>query len=378
MMKKHTLITLMCIALLLGAGANSALVDAARFNPINSSGAIGLRPTFDHMRELVAVEESKQIRVPIHLEIDLGGRNTLEFVPGIPELEYFASPRVIFVDYSDDVLWPADATWSSSDESIFVVNWNGAIRPVGTGTATVIAEYNGLRAEKELMVTQGEIERIEFWPEELHVIREGIRDERNVNLIPNLHIIAITSGGHVIDITENPNLTLSSDNVDIISAKELVSNANLDNVTEIYSNNINRGNSKTTGSANIAVSFGDARLSSSMASANLRVHTLNADNIVDIELVTFDDSNIVWEGFADLLVAYAVFDNGDRVDITRAALWNTNNDAIIEIIGGQGVINALSIGDATITATYAGISGSINLSVHSSDGLRNDVYIPFP
>ncbi len=397
-----------------------------------------IKPTFGEIEPIETVEIDKVTNDIVQLEI-ITASDVFEFIPEIPDIEHYAGVKVIYTDY-EDIIFPSDVAWRSSDENVFIIESNGAIQPTGLGKAYIIADYNGARAKKKISVEQGFIERIEFSPPELVIIQKGDVENLNEESVPEIFVLAYTASGNVYNITDNPNLTVVSTDSDltvdellrrtfpeganvqeennshnssipirseIIESRDVNDFQDENNINDVYPNESDISSSKIepkvietrdidrlqintkseTGSiyakpkapANENTSKQKAKDTFIIASLNqdnristsLPVHILNADNIDRIEIVADDE---IFAEYGGHIFAYAVFDNGVRVDITREASWESDNVNILDVI--NGFIVSSSAGSVTLTATYAGVSDSISINI--SEVSTDISYIPFP
>ena len=84
----------------------------------------------------------------------------------------------------------------------------------------------------------------------------------------------------------------------------------------------------------------------------------------EVTLVSVDISskgNEIAKGKSMQLTAKAVYSDGNEIDVTNEAIWKTDNVDVAMVY--QGEVAAVEIGDVTISATYSGVTGSIDLSV---------------
>jgi len=61
--------------------------------------------------------------------------------------------------------------------------------------------------------------------------------------------------------------------------------------------------------------------------------------------------------------AKGTFSDGSLVDLTSQATWSSG-DVTVATINGVGLANTAKVGTTLITASFGGVSGTTNLTVH--------------
>lgn len=74
--------------------------------------------------------------------------------------------------------------------------------------------------------------------------------------------------------------------------------------------------------------------------------------------------------------AYLVFDSGDAADVTGLATWSSTSGTTASVTGTPPVVEALAAGTAGVQASYAGFTGSANLTVAVPSVVQLDFYQP--
>jgi hypothetical protein len=277
----------------------------------------------------------------------------LEFISELPYIWYVAG----LIAYYSDGSWESvrmDALWHSSNEDVVIAFQAGNLKPTGAGTATIIAEYGGLVAMSEVMVLQSFVYKIETYPEQvviLQVVGERTQSSGHRITTQPVHVLAHTARGRVVEITDNPLLNVSSQNAEIVGGSEV---------------------------AYMELTLGeDIRF-------RLPVHVLCASDIqqlyiagaeVALELSyprpMWNDTIIPTGGFME---AYAIFNDGTRLDITSMADWASDNEDVISV--SAGVLTIWDTGNVTITARFGHISHYVTVAVY--EVYRGSLIIPFP
>ena len=303
----------------------------------------------------------------------------VEYIPGVANLWYRASVEVTFADNIRQGFGNSESVrWSSSNEHVLNVGQGGNILAVGVGSARIIAEYGGVIGEKEVTVVQGAIERIAFWPEEV-VIIQGITDDgRYISYMPQVSIVAYTSHGNSFRLPHDSNvLTVRSENPDIVAVEALMpetfalEGGNIAVYDSIASGRAARMAGETYLEISIADISGQARAGE--LSTRIPVVALCTSDMHSIDLWHYGDTLSL--GMSSGFATHAVFNCGRRVDLFHYAEWAVDAPEILAI-NSFGMITALSLGEATVTVSYAGLSNSITLRVVEAVNYADR--IPFP
>jgi trimeric autotransporter adhesin len=88
---------------------------------------------------------------------------------------------------------------------------------------------------------------------------------------------------------------------------------------------------------------------------------------VTLTSITVEPVNpLVSKGTTVQLTATGNFSDGTTQDLTTQVSWTSGNNAIAEVnnvVGSEGVVTGLSVGNTSITATLHGIQGSTTVTV---------------
>jgi len=218
------------------------------------------------------------------------------------------------------------------------------------------------------------VESISVYPEEIIIIYPGKKENRDVRFVPPIAMSAATTGGfgvtlaeygvltvpHLLNIvSENPSIVDVSDVFRVQTHAETDYN---DIVFEPFTTSDALSDSeRLSGKTAIIVSVGESDTdgfgAKSSVTATLPVTALSADDIVDIEIFSFDKDFYV-EGSSSVDV-FAVFNDGRKVNITTVASYDVDNPDILSVgVANMAHIFGINEGSATITATFAGFSDS--------------------
>ncbi|MCL2526998.1 MAG: hypothetical protein FWE42_01170 [Defluviitaleaceae bacterium] len=321
-------------------------------------------------------QRNKDVR---HVDVRLNSYS-LEYIPGAANLWSSAVIEVTYADNIKEIHGISESVrWSSSDVQVLEVQQGGNIFVVGVGTARIIAEYRGVISEKEVTVLQGDIARIEVWPEEIIMI-QGISDDgRYVSYMPQISIVAYTSRGNSFRLPHDSSiLNVRSENPDIITDEALMSDtfASEGSNALFHDSSSSGRTARITGESYIEFSIididGQARRDA--PSIRVPVTALCISDISDIDIWHHCDTLPI--GMSSGFAPSAVFNCGRMFDIFHYTEWTVDAPEIIQI-NSFGMITALSLGEATITASYGGVSSSITIRV-VEDTVSYVDHIPFP
>jgi len=320
----------------------------------------------------------------------------------ITHMSRIANMKVFYEDGSTENLRHSSlgVTFGSSNEDVLIVREAGNHHAVGIGTATIFAEYGGVRTEIEVTVVKGSIERIEVYPEEIVVIHPGKKEGRDVRFVPSVTMAAVSTGGsavhlavygeivapHILHITnENPSII---DVSDIFQEQAYIESNDGDILTASFStSDIPVNSARLAGETNIIVSIGEISALTndesveimSSRTAIIPVTALSADDIIGIQLFIKCINEICHEEGCDEIRCiedertgkymevcggshinvFALFNNGVKVDIKSVASYSIDDPDILDINAvSLGRIYGLNKGYATITAAFAGFTDS--------------------
>jgi len=321
----------------------------------------------------------------------------LEYIPGTIQTHFHVAILATYQDgfqtvMHDTMAWYSshELTWSSNNEQVISLIGSNVIVN-GTGTARIAAEYGGIKGEKEVTVVEGIIQGfdllvdgVEFWSDEIVMIQRGRSDDRNMTFMPQLSFsVYTTRGNRFFFPNESCPFVVSVDNPDIVAGYELTQNLLVSESSRgIFSetavvNESTRSTGETYVEVSLPESMGQGTRRAEMLSAYIPLIALSADDIIGIEVIHYGGD--LQLGFGSGLSANLVFECGRRFAIDASyAEWTSDNPEIINVFAsGFAHINAIALGEATITATYAGLSDSITIRV-IEEFMSDTSSIPFP
>lgn len=228
-------------------------------------------------------------------------------------------------DLSDTVLW------ASSDPAVATSNGR-LITAVAPGDATITATSGAIVGSTALTVTPAVLVSIEVTPAAASLAKARTQQ--------------LTATGIFSDMT-NQNLTAqviwSSSNSALVAVSNADGSRGLVTAVEI-------------GSATVSATLGAVTGTSEI--------TVTAAEVVSIAVTPATFSLPL--GRSQQLTAVATYGDNTTLDVTAQATWASSADAVASVsnaANSTGLVSALSIGTATITATVSGVSGSADATV---------------
>jgi hypothetical protein len=241
---------------------------------------------------------------------------------------------------SDDTVvdLTGEVTWSSSATEVATVSnaggSNGIATAIAPGTATITAAYQGISGSATLTVTTATLVTISVTPVTSSVAL-GTSQQYNA--------IGTYDDSSTRDITDSVTWSSTSPSVAVIS------NAGGD--TNGLATSVGVGSTSIHASAGGILSNG----------ATLTVTSATLQSIV----VTPVNATIARKS-TQQFTATGTFSDGSTQVLTTEVTWGSSNTAVVAISnasGSAGLATGVGVGSATITARFAGITGSTTLSV---------------
>ncbi len=248
----------------------------------------------------------------------------------VPELDgivyYTINVKYMYKNSSQDILWPQDVIWSTSNEEIAEIKDNGTIIPKSEGTVCITAEYNNLYDSIEIIVKKSGLEKLE-------IQEEGLNQR---------YVFAVTSDGRKFDITEN---------------KDIIWAANDGTVFTIDSGNIHIKEAKNDQVVLTAMFKGIT----STTVLNRKESVINPEKIkISKNQVLIDDINGCCE-----VSAKAEFSDGNIKDISNIVSWESENPDVA--IVNNGTIYAVNEGETIINISYAEFHDTVRVNIKQHD-----------
>ena len=239
---------------------------------------------------------------------------------------------------------PAEVDWESSDSTVATVDEFGVVTIVGSGEVTITASADGVTVSIDMTVGERE-------PTELEI-----------PLVPNLDHVVITPATAVIP---------AGASVVLQALGTLDSGRTLDLTSEVAWSSSDLGVAEVADGLVFGLAEGEAVISA-------RVNDLEATAHITVSQVELETLTVVPErlelaaGLSAQLTLLGTYADGQTLDLTDSANWETNNGAIVSV-DASGVVVGLSPGDGRITATWGQHSASSSVSVSDAQLIELDV-----
>lgn len=255
----------------------------------------------------------------------------IKVFPGQSYLEAGGSQQYLAVGTYDDGASEelGDVIWRSSDVSVATVTQDGLVTAVAKGSAELTAEIGAMKsAAATLFVSEAELIAVQIDPPTgtLHAGSDAKL---------GLQATAFFSDGTTSEVT-----------------KVAVWSSNAPAVATVDQGLVSAGDEP--GHAEITATLGQV-------DSQAAIVTVLASTAVESVMVTADDESIA-AGFTTELSAIATYEDGHTANVTHIASWQSLNQAVASV-SKHGLASGLSLGTATMNATFDGTTGSYNLTV---------------
>ncbi len=234
----------------------------------------------------------------------------------------------------------ADASWSSSDETIATVSnlaeTIGRATGVSPGSTSIVATLDGISGSFPLSVTNARISSIDISP--------------LAPTTPKGLTTQFQASGNFSDATTQDisfDVSWSSSDTTAVTISNLVGSKGLASTVEVGFSNISATFDGTTASTQMEVS-----------DAILQTITLSP---LEPSILTLSSGQFAATG---------TFSDATTLDLTDQATWASSLPTIASIsdtAGTKGLVSTLLEGSTTISASRSGVQGSTSLSVTGGD-----------
>ena len=230
-----------------------------------------------------------------------------------------------------------EVTWLSSNNTTATVSVNGEIAALNAGLVTVQASLDGITGNTELTITNATLSWLELNPDSVQLAK-GTRHQ--------LALIGHYSDGSTQDVSEQANWIITDNSIASLPDPLTADNLWLTGLT-----------------------VGSTQLSVSLGAVNTQIDVdVTAASLV--QLIISPDTPDLPLGTTLQLSALGLYSDGHNQDLTQQVSWNSTDSGILGV-DESGLIQPLSIGSTTVTATLAGISS--NRTVNISDALLTSI-----
>ncbi|WP_198152144.1 beta strand repeat-containing protein [Granulicella tundricola] len=214
-------------------------------------------------------------------------------------------------------------TWSSSSSAQATINASGLASTTGTGMVTITAQAGSASSSATLTVTSATVTSLQITPSPVSVPAGG-----SVQLLAT----ATFSDGSSQNVTSS--VTYSSSNPAVVTVD---SNGKLK-----------------------AVGPGNAVVTATLGGTTVMLPvTIGNATVTSITITPANPS--LAAGTSQQLTATATYSDGSTQDLTNAVTWSSSDPGAVSV-NTTGNITAAQPGTATVTATYGGATGSVNVT----------------
>jgi trimeric autotransporter adhesin len=283
------------------------------------------------------------LSVQVPVEIVASKPVRLDVTPAVVTVGVDASETLrafaVFADgRSTDV--STSAVWQSSDATVASVQ-GGTVRGVATGSAVVAATFDGLTGRANVAVTASAVLTVRVDPATQTI---------TVGSTGNFTATAIYANGAQADVTAQAAW--------IASAPATAASTVAGTFTGL-----------TAGATEVSATF-----SGVTGKASLTV--IDATTVTGITVAP--NAATLAPGASQRFTATATRSDGTTLDVTASAVWTTDNASIATVssaVGSEGEVQAVSPGNAVVSATFGGQSGRANVTVQSTSVVLTGITI---
>ena len=214
-------------------------------------------------------------------------------------------------------------TWASSAPGVVLANGTGVIAAAAPGTATITASFGDIRGAQQITVAPAALMSLAIAPPNPSMAKGGTQQ---------LGVTGTFSDASLQDVTGSVVWTISPTTVAAVSGTGLIS-------------------ALSTGSAAITATSG-----SRSASTNL---TVLPATLASLSITPSNRSLTI--GSTKQLTATGTFSDGTTQNLTNSVSWSASSATVA--VSNTGVVNAITNGTATVTATSGSVSASDTITI---------------
>jgi len=273
-------------------------------------------------------------RAEARLNVTNAAMTELSIEPFSPVLAPLVEQRMrAMARYSDGTVSEVSraASWESSNYEVARIDQSGWVMAIDHGTSIISAKVEGLEASTTVTVTDAALTRITVEPPNVEL---GVGQKAYLRATGNW------ADGTEIDITESVAWTSSDASVGVSNERGKAGHVD-------------------------AIRLGGATITASLGPQTGEAVVVVTDRrLVEIELEPTSLDLKVFE--LGMIEATGIFSDGTEREITQQAFWTSSNPLQVEALntpGDQGTVVALNPGSVMVTATLAGVSASIPVTV---------------
>ncbi|HKO49007.1 MAG TPA: Ig-like domain-containing protein, partial [Polyangiaceae bacterium] len=256
---------------------------------------------------------------------------SIELTP--PELSVAAGTSadvqgmLIFSDGTKHEL-TGDAVWASSAPEVATVE-GGSVKGLVVGTADITVTDSGVTGTLTVTVTDATLVTLSITPPN-PTLAKGLEKQ--------LTATGVFTDDSTQNLTNQVTWSSASKNVATVSSKGLLTAASV-------------------GSAKITAALGST-------SATTQV-TVSSAVVISIALTPPAPS--IPKGMTQELMATATLSDGTTTDVTSQAAWLSSDETLATVDASSGVVTAVAVGTASISATVDGVAGTTDVTITSAN-----------
>lgn len=224
------------------------------------------------------------------------------------------------------------AGWAVSNTTVATADSTGKVKAAAAGSATVMAQLNGVTGSASLTVTAAPltISSITIKPANLSV---------TIGATQQFQAVATYSDGTTGDVTSKTTWASSNTSAATISASGVAT-------------------ALAAGSATITGTDGTVSATTTLAVTASTARTLSSISVTPA-------SASIKVGATQQFTATGTYSDGTTANITSSVTWSSSATTVAAI-NAAGLATGAAAGSATITATLSGVSGKASVAVASS------------
>jgi hypothetical protein len=272
----------------------------------------------------------------VQLTVTAPTPTSLVVTPATPSiLVNTTQPFTATLVYSDNtsVVVTGSAEWTSSDPAVATVSTTGGrgggagiATSYATGTSTITATYSGLSGTAVLTVTDPPLSYVQV-----------------TTTTPNIPVQGVAQFAATAVFTDNSTRNVTGQSVWTSSTTTVA----------VVGNNTGRATGMAAGTSTITATYGGMSGSSVLTVAQ---------GVSSIAVTPSNPTTVI--GLPVPFIATATLSNNATLVVTGNASWVASDPTVATVTGG--LATPQKAGEATVTATYLGVSGSSKLTVSSA------------
>ncbi len=242
--------------------------------------------------------------------------------------------------YSDGTSGLVKADWQSTNLAVATISADGVATGIATGATEIVGTFNGVAGRATLTVDSAELSSLQITPASV----SGI-----AGTTTQLTATAFLTDGRSVDVTDGADWTVGDTAVALVGSRQFP------------------GLVYFVGAGTTSV---QAMFDGVSASGVVRTIDVALDSVV----MTPASRSVALGAVAEYTLT-AIYNNGDTIDVTASANWQTA-DPLVAVVDDPGRIATLSTGTTTVTASFDGKQAQGSLEVTDAVLTRLEILPP--